>query len=845
MKSTYALVLSVLFVVVLFSPTLASAKQIEYYTTDFPDLGQSMYQMGIISQGEHSVQGWMIMSEVSASVLNRASVTRLDTNALMNDGDEVEVGTRLRLTFDKHNYTDIYWFGTGGAQDSPYGNWREGATAPPRACDAADKINNTPYTAPQVWTVHYDNGSDYRFLYDNFVEFVISPPEKTITPGSNLGSCSALSENADGTVSMECTVTGAGALNPVFNYDETLGDFYYRIEVLDGGGDWPEGCFGTSSDMRQVIITGGFGVPTSYDFVMPAQSIPFSFTAVEADNQSPNAPTIAGSSALTCVTPGTPVSTTFTLSATDPDGDQIRYNIDTNNNGVPDVSLPSATTYVSSGTSQSYTRASLDSYSFRVQVQDPDGSVSAWVTKSVTVTPCATPAPTALLTASPGTVASGGSSTLTWSCSGTATSASIDQSIGALTPSDGSWAGTPNGGTRSTGALTTAKTYTLTCVGPGGQTSDTETVTVGDPVTNGVCSATHYACTTGTSTSNVDGATAWTWTCQGSGTGSTNASCTENKPVSAVLPNLTASSVTVPDAEINDPVTISALIRNESATTTGVGFTNLFQIDDNADHTTLIASRNDTSPRLLANGTDTSQVSYTFTTAGTWYVRACADKLNRNDVDGDVDESNENDNCSDTNAWTTVNVSEPSLSCDVSTFTDTNVNGDIDPGESVRFAASPASLGASAYTWDPSNAPAESGKGSTYNISFPASGTYQMRVSASGYEDGVCSVPVGQGQCDAEAITLSATPGRVQSGSQTTLSWEIPGVDDGITQCTITSNKDDSYSVLIPIPPGQCTTGDDGSEDSHAITTQTTFTLSCGGTTATVTVDVIPVIKET
>ena len=45
---------------------------------------------------------------------------------------------------------------------------------------------------------------------------------------------------------------------------------------------------------------------------------------------------------------------------------------------------------------------------------------------------------------------------------------------------------------------------------------------------NGVCGATHYNCSAGTSANNVSGATTWTWSCNGSG-GGTDASCSETK----------------------------------------------------------------------------------------------------------------------------------------------------------------------------------------------------------------------------------------------------------------------------------------------------------------------------
>ncbi len=46
---------------------------------------------------------------------------------------------------------------------------------------------------------------------------------------------------------------------------------------------------------------------------------------------------------------------------------------------------------------------------------------------------------------------------------------------------------------------------------------------------NGVCAATHYSCTVGTSANNVDGTTQWTWSCIGAN-GGTTASCSESKP---------------------------------------------------------------------------------------------------------------------------------------------------------------------------------------------------------------------------------------------------------------------------------------------------------------------------
>ena len=82
----------------------------------------------------------------------------------------------------------------------------------------------------------------------------------------------------------------------------------------------------------------------------------------------------------------------------------------------------------------------------------------------------ATSAPTVKLSANPESVSSGGSSTLTWS-STDATSCAAS----------GGWSGTlATSGSKSTAAQTAAKSYTLTCTGAGGSTSDTLTIYLTD-----------------------------------------------------------------------------------------------------------------------------------------------------------------------------------------------------------------------------------------------------------------------------------------------------------------------------------------------------------------------------
>jgi hypothetical protein len=88
-------------------------------------------------------------------------------------------------------------------------------------------------------------------------------------------------------------------------------------------------------------------------------------------------------------------------------------------------------------------------------------------TASVTVT-AATPAPTVTLSASPDSVSSGGTSTLTWASSN-ATSCTAS----------GGWSGSKaTAGSESTAALSNATTFNLSCTGDGGTSQASTTVTL-------------------------------------------------------------------------------------------------------------------------------------------------------------------------------------------------------------------------------------------------------------------------------------------------------------------------------------------------------------------------------
>jgi len=103
--------------------------------------------------------------------------------------------------------------------------------------------------------------------------------------------------------------------------------------------------------------------------------------------------------------------------------------------------------------------------------------------QSVTITVTAAATPSVMLTASPSSVASGGTSTLTWSSS----------DVTSCTASGG-WSGTlATSGSQTTAELTTPTTYSITCTGADGSVSDSALVAIssGAP-TNGTASRPSY-----------------------------------------------------------------------------------------------------------------------------------------------------------------------------------------------------------------------------------------------------------------------------------------------------------------------------------------------------------------
>jgi|GEM_PF-3468865 len=194
------------------------------------------------------------------------------------------------------------------------------------------------------------------------------------------------------------------------------------------------------------------------------------------------------------------------------------------------------------------------------------------------------------------------------------------------------------------------------------------------------------------------------------------------------LPDLTASNLATVPAQpiVNQAATISATFSNSNATSTGTGFSDLFQIDppEDTDHSnpTNIAT---SSPVLIAGASNSRSIIYTFNEQGTWYIRACADK----DVNGNgtISESDETNNCTNGGAWTGITVKgvTVTLSCSVDTTLP------VDAGTPVKLTAHPGGFTAPlTYTWTTS--PGSScGNVNPCNTTYSTAGDYTPSVTVS------------------------------------------------------------------------------------------------------------------
>jgi hypothetical protein len=295
-----------------------------------------------------------------------------------------------------------------------------------------------------------------------------------------------------------------------------------------------------------------------------------------------------------------------------------------------------------------------------------------------------------------------------------------------------------------------------------------------------------------------------------------------------LTPDLTAGKVSGSGLTTTAPTTLSAIVTNVGGAPLILPFTSLFQIDDsNSDgHASVVATKTDTSPALGVNGADTITASHTFSRAGDWWVRACAD-TDASWASTIAEAGNEDNNCGE---WTKITIETP-----------------VTADPSVDLTATPSLIrsGQSArLTWSSSGASSCTGTGfktgdatnNAVGISVSPTETSDYEIQCGSARDFV-RVTVSK-----PGVSIMANPLLVDgsgAGGATSLEWSASGV----SSCTIMSSQQ-SGPVFSGVPAvGTTTTAITG------IKKQTRFTLDCTALvgpklSAFVVVNVIPDYNE-
>lgn len=291
--------------------------------------------------------------------------------------------------------------------------------------------------------------------------------------------------------------------------------------------------------------------------------------------------------------------------------------------------------------------------------------------------------------------------------------------------------------------------------------------------------------------------------------------------------NLTASGITPTTATPGVARAFTSTIANSGPAATGGSFSALFQRATDAAGSNAVDLGTVSLGTLTPGGTVPASLNATLS-AGTWYLRTCADKASSSDA-GLITESSEIDNCG---PWTAVTVSSvgAGVSCNVSSTS-------VIVGSTVTYTASPSGTASSPYRWVSPDGAGGFGSGSTASRTFSSTGMYGMTVEATPSSASATCPYVrvtSPAACTGSlTATLTATPSRVRSGTSTTLTWTASGVN---TSCTVTgtdgfTQTTSATACNVPI-----------TNVTRSINTQSTYSISCDGGPVldTITVNVIP-----
>ncbi|MFA7193909.1 MAG: hypothetical protein WC087_03255, partial [Candidatus Paceibacterota bacterium] len=310
-----------------------------------------------------------MLDKPNIQIRYNSRVLNIDTGQVLSCGSKVAPGTKLKFEFINHEYTDVAWFGTGTAYDSPYGSWNiDGGRSPGSICQEKNFYRISQQTHRGKWAFFTEkNSAEEYYRLKNYMDFSVNPPTKTISGLADVAGCQTL---ANGNV--ECKINEEATLVAKFDFAETYSHLYYGFKTLTNIYNPEEKCYATEKPLSKVAAAvnnfvrggrGGFSLaptptatPDPIKIPIPSQSISCPiYVADSGTNTPPNAPTITVNNGdKSCVSGATISYGATSIDADkDPEDSQLRYLIDWDNDGSVDQTVPS-TGYVSSNTTQTF-----------------------------------------------------------------------------------------------------------------------------------------------------------------------------------------------------------------------------------------------------------------------------------------------------------------------------------------------------------------------------------------------------------------------------------------------------------------------------------------------------------
>ncbi|MEI6659878.1 MAG: hypothetical protein WCK91_00455 [bacterium] len=316
--------------------------------------------------------------------------------------------------------------------------------------------------------------------------------------------------------------------------------------------------------------------------------------------------------------------------------------------------------------------------------------------------------------------------------------------------------------------------------------------------------------------------------------------------------DLTASDASPSVATVNVPVLLSAIITNQGLSSTGVGFSNFFQVSSASNGGGTITDLSPIAMAVLTSGNNLSMSKlYTFTSVGTYSVRACADKTS-SAGGGVITESDENNNCG---PWSDVSVtalanSSPAVNAGIDQVLTTPTSSTTITGTAFDSDGTIAST-----SWvkisGPTGGNIVTPNSLTTNITGLVVGTYVFRLTATDNLGSPSSAQMrvtvnnpGLGGFSVPTVTLTAQPLTLyQTKTPTLIQWSSTNSDSCVGSSTpLSYTKKNGTVVTINSPFNVTLPAVIGSTTVNPPVT-TDYTVTCSGsggvTSKTITVKTV------